>query len=92
MMYNYNWGMMGGWWGMWMVPVLIWSLFWKGWALWLAARKGHKIWFVALLVINTVGILEIVYIFLFSGEKFGQQKTEEKPKAPPAPSVPPANP
>ncbi|MCX6778843.1 MAG: DUF5652 family protein [Candidatus Magasanikbacteria bacterium] len=90
MMYNYNWsGMMGGaWWGMLMVPLLIWSLLWKGWALWLAARKGQKIWFVALLVINTMGILEIVYIFLFSGEKFGQKKMET-PKTPPTPPVTP---
>ena len=89
MMYNYNWGMMGGsWWGMWVVPMLVWSLFWKGWALWLAARKGQKPWFIALLIINTVGILEIVYIFLFSGEKFTQSKPVV-PKTPP--TVPPAN-
>jgi len=31
-----------------------------------AARKGEKIWFVALLVINTLGILEILYIYVFS--------------------------
>lgn len=45
---------------------LIWSFVWKGWALWIAARKGSKIWFVALLLINTLGILEILYIFVFS--------------------------
>ena len=89
MMYNFNWGMMGGSWvGMWLVPMLVWTLFWKGWALWLAARKSHKIWFIVLLIVNTVGILEIVYIFFFSGEKFGQKKMETH-KAPPAP---PANP
>jgi len=46
--------------------VLIWSLFWKGMALWKAAREGSKIWFVALLVINTLGILEILYLYVFS--------------------------
>lgn len=44
----------------------LWSIFWKGWALWIAARQGQKIWFGALLVVNTVGILEILYIFIFS--------------------------
>lgn len=44
----------------------IWSLIWKGIALWKAARNGSKPWYIALLIINTVGILEIVYIFFFS--------------------------
>lgn len=43
--------------------IVLWSLAWKGIALWKAARLGHKAWFVALLVVNTVGILEIIYIF-----------------------------
>jgi hypothetical protein len=49
-----------------LVPVLIWSLAWKGVALWKAARNGKKAWFVVLLVLNTVGLLEIIYIFFFS--------------------------
>lgn len=83
--------MNGTFWGLLMVPILIWSLFWKGWALWLAARKGQKVWFIALLLINSVGILEIVYIFLFSGEKFNQKKVEVS-KAPSTPPVTPVNP
>lgn len=43
--------------------VALWTLPWKGWALWLAARNKHKWWFIALLVINTVAILDIIYIF-----------------------------
>jgi hypothetical protein len=39
---------------------------WKGWALWIAARREQKVWFVALLILNTIGILEIFYIFYFS--------------------------
>lgn len=49
--------------------LVIWSLVWKGMALWKAARRGEKYWFVALLVINTVGILEILYIYFFSKKK-----------------------
>tara|TARA_Y100000034_G_scaffold134626_1_gene203611 strand:+ start:1168 stop:1569 length:402 start_codon:yes stop_codon:yes gene_type:complete len=44
----------------------IWSLVWKGLALWKSARKTHKIWFIVLLIVNTIGILEILYIFIFS--------------------------
>lgn len=43
-----------------------WSLVWKGWALWIAAHKEQKVWFVVFLIVNTVGILEIFYIFYFS--------------------------
>lgn len=52
---------------MWIVLVLIaWALPWKGVALWKAARLGDKRWFVALLVVNTLAILDILYIFIFS--------------------------
>jgi len=43
-------------------PLLVWSLFWKGLALWRSARMNHKGWFIALLIINTLGIFEIIYI------------------------------
>lgn len=46
------------------IVLLAWTLAWKGWALWLAARNSHKWWFIVLLVINTVGILDIIYIFV----------------------------
>ncbi len=48
--------------------VIIWSLVWKGIALWRSARNGHTAWFVVLLIVNTVGILEIIYI-LTAGKK-----------------------
>ncbi len=34
----------------------------KGFALWRAGRNGDKGWFVALLIINSLGILETVYL------------------------------
>jgi hypothetical protein len=52
-------------WG-WFVLLAAWSLVWKGWALWIAAHKEQKVWFVVFLIVNTVGILEIFYIFYFS--------------------------
>ncbi|MBF05248.1 hypothetical protein CL644_00885 [bacterium] len=42
---------------------LLWTLPWTAWALWLAARRGEKVWFVVLLVLNTLALLEIFYIF-----------------------------
>lgn len=46
--------------------LVLWTLLWKGLALWKAARRNDKVWFLVLLVINTAGILEILYIFVFS--------------------------
>jgi hypothetical protein len=45
---------------------IIWSLIWKGLALWKAARNNQQAWYVIMLVVNTLGILEILYIFVFA--------------------------
>jgi methionyl-tRNA synthetase len=45
------------------IPLLVWSIIWKGLALWHAGRKGQPWWFVIFLVVNTAGILEIIYLF-----------------------------
>ncbi len=62
----------------WLIAVVIaWSLIWKGIALWKAARLSHKKWFVVLLVVNTVGILEILYI-LFVAKKYTVETVESE--------------
>ncbi len=38
----------------------------KGFALYKSARKGEKVWFVSILVINTLGILPALYLLFFS--------------------------
>ncbi len=53
--------------------LLVWTAIWKGLALWKAARSGSKPWYVALLLINTIGLLEIVYIFFFSKKENSNQ-------------------
>lgn len=58
------------WWCWVLVAVAaVWSLIWKGIALWRAGRNGHLAWFIAMLIVNTLGILEIIYIFAFSRRK-----------------------
>jgi len=47
----------------------VWSLVWKSFALWKAAGQKDKVWFVALIILNTLGILDILYIFVFSKRK-----------------------
>lgn len=47
------------------LAAILWSLVLKGFALWYSARAEQKGWFVALLVVNTFGILEIIYLIWF---------------------------
>lgn len=49
--------------------ILLWVLPWKGVALWKAAKNSHKKWFIALFLLNTLAVLEIIYIFYFSNRK-----------------------
>jgi|GEM_PF-892084 len=43
-----------------------WELGWKGFGLWKAAKNNQSGWFVAILLLNTVGILPLLYIYVFS--------------------------
>lgn len=61
------------------IALALWSLVWKGFSTWHAARQGSKTWFIALLLINTAGILDILYLFVFSKmqiESDEQQQTQ----------------
>lgn len=46
-----------------------WSLIWKAFALYRAGSNRSPGWFVALLLVNTVGILEMLYLFVFGKKK-----------------------
>jgi hypothetical protein len=48
--------------------IVIWTIVWKGLALWRAAQRRDIVWFVVLLVVNTLGVLEIIYL-LTAGKK-----------------------
>lgn len=55
-----------------LVLAVIWELIWKGLALWRAARHNQSGWYVAMLIVNTAGILPIIYLLTHP----------EKPQAP----------
>lgn len=57
------------------ILIIVWSLIWKGLALWRSAELGQKYWFIAILVINTLGILEIIYYF-FVAKKYKVEVVE----------------
>jgi hypothetical protein len=47
----------------------LWSIIWKGIALWKAAKNDQRNWFVVLLFISTFGVLELVYLFRFAKKR-----------------------
>ena len=69
-----------------LIIILIWSLIWKGLALWRAAHLEQKPWFVALLVLNTAGILEIIYLLITNKRVKGQVSASNTAPTEPAES------
>lgn len=49
--------------------VILWVLPWKAVALWRAVKNNSKGWFIALLILNTLAVLDILYIFVFGRKK-----------------------
>lgn len=66
--------------------LIVWGLVWKGLALWRAARENSPWWFVALLLLQTWGVVEIIYLFFFAKEKImltnsTSKKSTSRPKS-----------
>ena len=51
------------------VILAVWSVAIKGYALWVAAGRGEKWWFIAILLINTIGLLELFYLLVIVHKK-----------------------
>ncbi len=60
------------------IVFIVWTVFWKGLALWHAARRDQKGWFVALLILNTASLLPLIYVFgvakVAVDDLFGEKK------------------
>jgi len=62
-----------------LIIFIIWTFTWKGIALWMSAKRDQKNWFIAILVLNTLGILEIAYIlYTKNKEKKEEEESQEK--------------
>ena len=60
------------------IILMVADLILRGLALYKSARKEQKVWFVALLIVNSVGILPLIYLLL---EKRGLTKVSHKKPA-----------
>ena len=59
------------------------ALILKGFGLWHSARNNQNWWFVLILVLNTIGILPLVYMLFFRADRekidfFGKKRTKQK--------------
>jgi len=45
--------------------LVAWSAVWKGIALWRSGRNGQLAWFIVMFILNTAGILPIIYLIFF---------------------------
>ena len=72
--YNFS-GMRYGAFGL-LIPLMIFDLVLRGFALWRSARKGQNVWFIALLVVNSLGILPLIYLVLNRDQKEAPKKSK----------------
>lgn len=61
------------------IGLILWEAIWKGFALWRAGRRNQPAWFFLLFVLNTAGILPIVYL-LISRDKTKKLTVQKKKK------------
>jgi hypothetical protein len=48
-----------------LIPLAIFDVVMRGVALWQAAQNKQRNWFIALLIVNSLGILPLVYLKFF---------------------------
>ncbi len=56
--------------------LVLWDLVWRGQALWKSSKKDQKYWFIALLIVNSVGLLPIIYLLIDKYSKKSSKTTE----------------
>jgi hypothetical protein len=57
-----------------LIPLILWDLFWRGLGLWHASQKEQKFWFVALLLVNSLGLLPLLYLSFFQKSSSNRSK------------------
>ena len=57
-----------------LILFILWTIPWKIYALWTAVKHNHKKWFVALVILNTLSVLEIFYIFYIAKKSLADVK------------------
>jgi len=58
------------------IILAIWTIPWKVYAVWTSVKNNHKKWFIVLLILNTVSILELYYIFKVANKSWTEVKMD----------------
>jgi hypothetical protein len=58
--------------------IFVWTYVWKLLALWKSATQKSVVWFIVLALVNTMGILEILYIYVFSNMKHSSRVSHNR--------------
>jgi hypothetical protein len=59
-----------------LILLIAWTMVWKGIALWHAGKHKQKGWFVVMFLLNTAGLLPIIYLLGFKPRKDPEQIEE----------------
>lgn len=63
-LYDLGFGMVVG-----LTVLMVWETIWKGVGLWHSAQNKRKGWFIAILIINSMGLLPIIYLIWFKSKR-----------------------
>lgn len=58
--------------------LMIVDLILKGITMWKASKRNQKTWFWFLLIVNSLGILPIIYLIIYRGKKEGKEEKKKK--------------
>jgi len=50
------------------IILVVWDLVWTMISLWKSARRDQMVWFIFLAIINSAGILPIIYLLIHKGQ------------------------
>jgi hypothetical protein len=60
-----------------LIPLALFDVVLKGFALWKSAKKDQNVWFIALLIVNSMGILPLIYLILNRDQKESPKKSKK---------------
>ena len=65
----------GTWFIIMIIVLALWDAVWRLIALWHSARRSQLVWFIFLGILNTVGVLPIIYLLVHRGKS--KQTTQQ---------------
>ncbi len=58
----------------WLLPLIIGDSILRGYSLWKASQSSRKYWFIALFIVNSLGLLPLIYLIFIDRKKLTHEK------------------